>query len=749
MIRVPSFKAHLRPVVIPGEGSLLLSEDSATALYGKLYERVAPLIDGILSADDIAEALSGEIDAARVYYALLLLEKNGQIAESMPQMDAGRAGFWQGLGLGPEAAETALQTSRVRVLSVGMASPEPLLASFADLRIKTTPDESESAIDIVVTDDYLHDELRDISEAARVAGRRWMLLRPVGFEMWIGPLFVPKETACLACLRHKLMRHQLIRRFAAAKSGRAESPRPFLPGCARAACELAAIEVAKAIAGSADGLRGKVLSLDTRTWASRTHDLVRNPACPVCGIPRSNEAVPVRLTNGKVTFAQDGGHRTVPPEATLKKYEHFVSPITGIVNTLQCVEGTDGIAHVYVAGHNAAVPLDRLEDLKVGLRNASAGKGASETQARASALCEALERYCGEADGSEIRIPGSFREMREKWGDDVIHPNTVMRYSEKQYAEREAWNARKSKFNRVPEPFDEKICMDWTPVWSLTEERHKYLPTQLLYFMARAGRDCDTFYCMGCSNGNASGNTREEAVIQGFFELVERDATALWWYNRLPRPGVDIESFGETWFMDLAAHYDSLGRDLWALDITSDMGIPAFAAFSALRQGPEERILFGLGCHLDARIALQRALAEMNQLLWISQAGGESDKTAVEDAEVLSWLKTATRANQPYIVPETRAERRARADYPKLYSGDLLIDILECRRRVEEHGMEVLVLDQTRPDIGMPVVKVIVPGLRHFWARYAPGRLYNVPVAMGWLDKPLMEEELNPIPVFF
>jgi ribosomal protein S12 methylthiotransferase accessory factor len=63
--------------------------------------------------------------------------------------------------------------------------------------------------------------------------------------------------------------------------------------------------------------------------------------------------------------------------------------------------------------------------------------------------------------------------------------------------------------------------------------------------------------------------------------------------------------------------------------------------------------------------------------------------------------------------------------------------------------MEVLVLDQTRPDIGMPVVKVIVPGLRHFWARYAPGRLYNVPVAMGWLDNPLPEEELNPIPVFF
>jgi ribosomal protein S12 methylthiotransferase accessory factor len=60
----------------------------------------------------------------------------------------------------------------------------------------------------------------------------------------------------------------------------------------------------------------------------------------------------------------------------------------------------------------------------------------------------------------------------------------------------------------------------------------------------------------------------------------------------------------------------------------------------------------------------------------------------------------------------------------------------------------MLVLDQTRPDIGLPVVKVLVPGLRHFWARYAPGRLYDVPVQMGWLAQPLREEQLNPVPMF-
>jgi ribosomal protein S12 methylthiotransferase accessory factor len=62
--------------------------------------------------------------------------------------------------------------------------------------------------------------------------------------------------------------------------------------------------------------------------------------------------------------------------------------------------------------------------------------------------------------------------------------------------------------------------------------------------------------------------------------------------------------------------------------------------------------------------------------------------------------------------------------------------------------MEMLVLDQTRPEIGMPVVKVVVPGMRHFWPRFAPGRLYHVPVQLGWLPRPTDEGDLNPIPMF-
>ena len=67
-----------------------------------------------------------------------------------------------------------------------------------------------------------------------------------------------------------------------------------------------------------------------------------------------------------------------------------------------------------------------------------------------------------------------------------------------------------------------------------------------------------------------------------------------------------------------------------------------------------------------------------------------------------------------------------------------------CVEVARRAGLDFLVLDQTRPDVGVPVVRVLAPGLRHFYKRFAPGRLYDVPVRMGLLDKPLREDELTP-----
>ena len=69
-----------------------------------------------------------------------------------------------------------------------------------------------------------------------------------------------------------------------------------------------------------------------------------------------------------------------------------------------------------------------------------------------------------------------------------------------------------------------------------------------------------------------------------------------------------------------------------------------------------------------------------------------------------------------------------RTQFAKFASLDRREQVLACVKLVKRFGLDFLVLDQTRPDIEVPVVRVIVPGLRHFYRRFAPGRLYDVPL---------------------
>ena len=185
------------------------------------------------------------------------------------------------------------------------------------------------------------------------------------------------------------------------------------------------------------------------------------------------------------------------------------------------------------------------------------------------------------------------------------------------------------------------------------------------------------------------------------------------------------------------------------LDLTSDLGIPVCAAICRRTSGPTEDIVMGFGAHLDPRIAASRAMTEMNQFMPAVLSVAPTGETyyAYDDGACLDWWRTGTLAGQPYLAPAGTADDFLARD-PVGGARDVRDQVQACFDLVESKGMEVLVLNQTRPDVGIPVVKVIVPGLRHFWARWAPGRLYDVPVEAGWRESALTEDGLNPIPMF-
>jgi len=411
-----------------------------------------------------------------------------------------------------------------------------------------------------------------------------------------------------------------------------------------------------------------------------------------------------------------------------------------------CIRDRTGDAanlHVYAAGHNFAMRGADLRYLRAGLRNKSSGKGLTEEQAKVSALGEALERYQGLYTGEEVRRPATLNDM----GAVGIHPNDVMLWSDRQYDERAQWNARDNKFAVVPERFDPEALCDFSPLWSLTEQRSKWLPTGMLYYSVP--RPAGRMYFIACSNGSAAGNTREEALLQGMLELVERDAVAIWWYNRLRRPRLDAAALRDPQIDTILETFVGLGRPIELLDLTHDLGIPVVAAISARAEGVSEDILMGFGAHLDPRIAAVRAISEVVQF-YPAVATHRPDGSGhydYDDDESQDWWRTATLADLPYLVPDDSAPRAhiAAGIGP---AQDMVEAVKQVQARIEGAGHEVLVLDQTRPDINFPTVKVVAPGLRHFWARYAPGRLYDVPVALGWLSEPTAEADLNPRVMF-
>jgi ribosomal protein S12 methylthiotransferase accessory factor len=401
----------------------------------------------------------------------------------------------------------------------------------------------------------------------------------------------------------------------------------------------------------------------------RRHLLTRRPQCPACGDARAPDPLPA-----------------APIEQTLRRLERHISPITGIVGEVE-TGLTFGPTHLAVAGLNGGSTI-------------AVGKGRTEIEAKAACLAEAVERYSCRWQGDERCVRASCRELRGQ----AVHPAAILNHS-------------------VPIPFDEEAEIDWTPVRSLTHGCTRFVPTAFCYY--GYPQDESRRFCRADSNGCAAGNTVDDAVQRGLLELIERDAAAIWWYNRVRRPAVDLGSFEDPYLAAMRQYVEGMRRTLDVLDITTDLGVPVFVAVSARDDGGAP--LLGFGVHRDTRAAVASALAELSQMLAVDPAG--------ERQEVRDWLETATLGSQPYVVPtHICGPRQGAAADP--------VEILAT------HQLEVLVLDVTRLEIGFPVARVIVPGLRHFHPRFAPGRLYDVPLRLGWLEKPLAEAELNPIPIF-
>ena len=726
----PNFTAY----VLPPDVVCLYSEDRKFFLHGELYCALASAIGkNGRSLGELVGQLEQDFPSDKINEALKrLLERRYVVSLSSSSANT-VAGYWSSLGLPPEIAEKNLANCRVRIQSIDVRGAAELGAALRELGVRVV--KSSPDLTVTLVNDYLERQLAELNRQRVSDKTPWLLVQPSGAFPLVGPVFIPGESACWTCLFDRMIRNREVKGFLDRGPARPVAVSPLVRSVVgQGGIQLAALEIAKAIAtGFRTELRDHIVSLDLPGATIAKHYVAARPQCPTCGRKKLRDPrrapVPIEPGPGAKLVMTSGGYRTVSSRTTVARFRKHVSPLTGVVTRLERIEADLPMNTNFFAQHNFSAPARNVDELRAGLSGGSFGKGSTAEQGEASALMEAIERYSGIYQSDEIRLTRRFTDFAP---GDAILPNDVLQFSEAQ-SQPDETQTDDSHQQMIPARFDQSAKIEWSPVWSLRDQRFRYLPTSILYFFysGPAAFHAD-------SNGCAAGNTIEEAIVQGFLELVERDSYAIWRYNRLQRPEVDLSQFDDSYVRDLQTQLAETGRRVWVLDITSDLGVPTYVAILHWMQNGQENIEFGSGAHFDERIALLRALTELNQFLSIGLMGGGTGEKPSLDGTTPMRLQ-----DHAFLIPSGKPQVEPGATkFGPLDNTREQVDA--CVGIAGRAGLDFLVLNQTRPDIEVPVVRVIVPGLRHFYRRFAPGRLYDVPVKQGWLDRPLLEHELTP-----
>jgi ribosomal protein S12 methylthiotransferase accessory factor len=380
-----------------------------------------------------------------------------------------------------------------------------------------------------------------------------------------------------------------------------------------------------------------------------------------------------------------GTERVVPPAATLARMRPL-QPIFGITRIAN-VTGLDRVGIPVVIAHT---PNGRSLSVHE-------GKGLDVAAASASAVMEAVECYHAE----RVALPLRFAAY-----DELAHDAAV---SGEQLVLRD----------RVFDPFERRL---WVEGCDLLRGRAVWLPYDLVHLdfsvPGPPGAGCFPL----CSTGLAAGNTLLEAVAHALCELVERDAVSLW---SLAGPGeraasrIDLGRIDDPACRGLLDTVEAAGLAVAVWDATSDIGVPTFVCRIVERDHRRARPwdgAAGAGCHPVPDVALARAVTEALQARLVHALGLRDDLIRHRYRPASRKDRAACRVE----VLEGAARRDIRA-IASFESDSFRADVRWLIDRLRWAGIrEVVAVDLTRPEFGVPAVRVVAPDLEDVVG--APGR---------------------------
>lgn len=409
--------------------------------------------------------------------------------------------------------------------------------------------------------------------------------------------------------------------------------------------------------------------------------------------------------------------------------------------------GTDGSPRAVSAQHTLGVAtlickqigVTRLADIthmdKLNIPNYSAvlpgtedyiwvysGKGQTKVHAQVSALMESIERYSSLPSSCHRKfIQGSYDQLSKE--HTILHPEEVV----------EPFNFQ----------YKDYMTMDFISGFEMLSEEFILVPAALALFRYSPKPPALNPFAFYHTNGLASGNVLEEAICHSLCEVIERDAVSLaqlrasaipfhsiqYISNALRAQGYPLTPISPELFKDdvsifsdvdiydldfqplkvLIKKFEKAGIPLIIKNITSDIGIPTFIASSVEWLSHDYGYLVeGHGTHPDSRIALSRAITEVSQTRAANIQGARDDLRKIKYGQENSDDKRAWQF--------TQSKRNSRfSDIRSYLNEDILDDIkllLGCLKKV---GLtKVIIVDLTIAEIGIPVVRAIIPGLETF-----------------------------------
>ncbi|MCQ2052483.1 MAG: YcaO-related McrA-glycine thioamidation protein [archaeon] len=315
------------------------------------------------------------------------------------------------------------------------------------------------------------------------------------------------------------------------------------------------------------------------------------------------------------------------------------------------------------------------------------GKGVTPDQAKASAIMEAMERYSAELKETDVIAYGTLKKMREADMSyvepiDMILPARIM--------------------NGL-----ESSEIAWTECYDILRGENVWVPACAVFYPYYPDGDLQLFRFH--TNGLAAGNTIEEAILHAMFEVIERDAWSIAESFNMTKADVIIDDENSV-SGKLLKQFKNAGVEVNLKNLTTDVEVTTIAASSDdVRTKDPEMLNIGLGTHLDPEIAVIRALTEVAQSRTAHKHGLKVNAELQKKTRDMGYENIKKANAMWYRSNKNKIELSKLKNEATPY---VLDDIELVLGKVMNVGFDrVIVSDLTRPEIGIPTVRVIIPGM--------------------------------------